>query len=62
VKILSEEEMKNYKVEEAEDGLIGLETIKKKMILIYVLCDIKMPKKWMVFVEVLESCSLKLKP
>ncbi|MCK0146929.1 sigma-54 dependent transcriptional regulator [Arenibacter sp. F26102] len=57
VKILSEEN-ENYKVEEAEDGLIGLETIKKDDFDL-VLCDIKMPK--MDGVEVLEAAR-KIKP
>jgi DNA-binding NtrC family response regulator len=57
VKILSEEN-ENYKVEEAEDGLIGLETIKKDDFDL-VLCDIKMPK--MDGVEVLQAVK-KIKP
>ena len=57
VKILSEEN-ENYKVEEAEDGLMGLETIKKDDFDL-VLCDIKMPK--MDGVEVLEAAR-KIKP
>lgn len=51
VKILSEEN-ESYKVEEAEDGLIGIEKIKKEDYDL-VLCDIKMPK--MDGVEVLEA-------
>lgn len=57
VKILSEESDK-YKVEEAEDGLSGIEKI-KKVDFDLVLCDIKMPK--MDGVEVLEAAK-KLKP
>ncbi|MDY2588401.1 sigma-54-dependent transcriptional regulator [Winogradskyella aquimaris] len=57
VKILSEEN-DNYKVEEAEDGLVGIEKIKKGDFDL-VLCDIKMPK--MDGVEVLEAVK-KLKP
>ena len=57
VKILSEEN-ENYKVEQAEDGLMGLETIKKDDFDL-VLCDIKMPK--MDGVEVLEAAR-KIKP
>lgn len=57
VKILSEEN-ENYKVEEAEDGLVGLESIKKDDFDL-VLCDIKMPK--MDGVEVLEAAR-KIKP
>jgi DNA-binding NtrC family response regulator len=57
VKILSEEN-ENYKVEEAEDGLAGLETIKKDDFDL-VLCDIKMPK--MDGVEVLQAVK-KIKP
>jgi len=57
VKILSEES-DNYKVEEAEDGLIGIEKIKKEDYDL-VLCDIKMPK--MDGVEVLEAVK-KIKP
>ncbi len=57
VKILSEES-DSYKVEEAEDGLKGLETIKNNDYDL-VLCDIKMPK--MDGVEVLEAAR-KIKP
>ncbi|NRA93478.1 MAG: sigma-54-dependent Fis family transcriptional regulator [Psychroserpens sp.] len=57
VKILSEES-DNYIVEEAEDGLKGIEMIKKEDYDL-VLCDIKMPK--MDGVEVLEA-SKKMKP
>ncbi|RAJ07489.1 sigma-54-dependent transcriptional regulator [Arenibacter echinorum] len=57
VKILSEEN-EDYKVEEAEDGLVGLETIKKDDFDL-VLCDIKMPK--MDGVEVLVAAR-KIKP
>ncbi len=57
VKILSEEN-DTYKVDEAEDGLKGLETIKNNDFDL-VLCDIKMPK--MDGVEVLEA-SKKIKP
>ncbi|MDO6604811.1 sigma-54-dependent transcriptional regulator [Arenibacter palladensis] len=57
VKILSEEN-ENYKVEEAEDGLMGLEAIKKDDFDL-VLCDIKMPK--MDGVEVLVAAR-KIKP
>jgi two-component system nitrogen regulation response regulator NtrX len=57
VKILSEENEK-YRVEEAEDGLAGLEKIKKEDYDL-VLCDIKMPK--MDGVEVLEAAR-KIKP
>lgn len=57
VKILSEES-DTYVVEEAEDGLIGIEKIKKKDYDL-ILCDIKMPK--MDGVEVLEAVK-KLKP
>ncbi|MEM9141446.1 MAG: sigma-54 dependent transcriptional regulator [Bacteroidota bacterium] len=57
VKILSEES-ETYRLEEAEDGLKGLETIKKNDFDL-VLCDIKMPK--MDGVEVLEAAR-KIKP
>lgn len=57
VKILSEEN-ESYKVEEAEDGLKGLEIIKNSDFDL-VLCDIKMPK--MDGVEVLEAAR-KIKP
>ena len=57
VKILSEENDK-YQVEEAEDGLVGVEKIKKDDYDL-VLCDIKMPK--MDGVEVLEAVK-KIKP
>jgi len=57
VKILSEEN-DTYKVFEAEDGLRGMETIKKDDFDL-VLCDIKMPK--MDGVEVLEAAK-KVKP
>lgn len=57
VKILSEES-DSYSVEEAEDGLKGLETIKNNDYDL-VLCDIKMPK--MDGVEVLEAAR-KIKP
>lgn len=57
VKILSEES-DSYIVEEAEDGLKGLETIKNNDYDL-VLCDIKMPK--MDGVEVLEAAR-KIKP
>lgn len=57
VKILSEES-DAYAVEEAEDGLAGIEKIKKKDYDL-VLCDIKMPK--MDGVEVLEAVK-KIKP
>ncbi|WP_422081261.1 sigma-54-dependent transcriptional regulator [Ulvibacterium sp.] len=57
VKILSEEN-DTYQVEEAEDGLKGLETIKNNDYDL-VLCDIKMPK--MDGVEVLEAAR-KIKP
>ena len=57
VKILSEEN-DNYQVEEAEDGLVGIEKIKKDDYDL-VLCDIKMPK--MDGVEVLEAVK-KIKP
>jgi len=57
VKILSEEN-EAYTVEEAEDGLVGIEKIKKEDYDL-VLCDIKMPK--MDGVEVLEAVK-KIKP
>ncbi len=57
VKILSEES-DTYQLEEAEDGLKGLEAIKKNDYDL-VLCDIKMPK--MDGVEVLEAAR-KIKP
>ena len=57
VKILSEEN-DTYEVEEAEDGLVGIEKIKKEDYDL-VLCDIKMPK--MDGVEVLEAVK-KIKP
>ncbi len=57
VKILSEEN-DSYQVFEAEDGLSGIEMIKKEDFDL-VLCDIKMPK--MDGVEVLEA-SKKIKP
>ena len=57
VKILSEES-KTYQLEEAEDGLKGLEMIKKTDYDL-VICDIKMPK--MDGVEVLEATK-KIKP
>ena len=57
VKILSEEN-ENYLVDEAEDGLRGMETIKNNDYDL-VLCDIKMPK--MDGVEVLEAAR-KIKP
>ncbi len=57
VKILSEEN-DTYQVEEAEDGLVGIEKIKKDDFDL-VLCDIKMPK--MDGVEVLEAVK-KIKP
>jgi len=57
VKILSEES-DTYQVEEAEDGLAGIEKIKKDDFDL-VLCDIKMPK--MDGVEVLEAVK-KIKP
>ncbi|MBZ9652059.1 sigma-54-dependent transcriptional regulator [Psychroflexus montanilacus] len=56
-KILLEEE-KNYKIDEAEDGLQGVELIKKNTYDL-VLCDIKMPK--MDGLEVLSACQ-KLQP
>ena len=57
IKILSEEN-DTYQVEEAEDGLIGIEKIKSEDYDL-VLCDIKMPK--MDGVEVLEAAR-KIKP
>lgn len=57
VKILSEEN-DTYQVEEAEDGLAGIDKIRKEDYDL-VLCDIKMPK--MDGVEVLEATK-KLKP
>lgn len=57
IKILSEEN-DTYSVEEAEDGLVGIEMIKKDDFDL-VLCDIKMPK--MDGVEVLEAVK-KIKP
>jgi len=57
VKILSEES-DTYQVDEAEDGLVGIEKIKKNDFDL-VLCDIKMPK--MDGVEVLEAVK-KIKP
>ncbi len=57
VKILSEEN-EAYQVDEAEDGLVGIEKIKKEDFDL-VLCDIKMPK--MDGVEVLEAVK-KIKP
>lgn len=57
VKILSEEN-DTYQVDEAEDGLAGIEKIKKDDFDL-VLCDIKMPK--MDGVEVLEAVK-KIKP
>ncbi|WP_228235382.1 sigma-54-dependent transcriptional regulator [Allomuricauda sp. M10] len=57
VKILAEES-DSYQVMEAEDGLQGIETIKKEDFDL-VLCDIKMPK--MDGVEVLEAAK-KIKP
>ena len=57
VKILTEES-KDYQLEEAQDGLEGMELLKKKDYDL-VLCDIKMPK--MDGVEVLEA-TMKIKP
>ncbi len=56
-KILSEEN-KEYAVTEAEDGLVGVELVKKQDFDL-ILCDIKMPK--MDGVEVLEAVK-KIKP
>ena len=56
-KILSEEN-DSYKVEEAEDGLQGIEKVKNEDYDL-ILCDIKMPK--MDGVEVLEAVK-KIKP
>ncbi|WP_291108302.1 sigma-54-dependent transcriptional regulator [Flavobacterium sp. UBA6195] len=56
-KILSEEN-DSYKVEEAEDGLLGIEKVKNEDYDL-ILCDIKMPK--MDGVEVLEAVK-KIKP
>ena len=56
-KILTEES-KDYLVEEAEDGLAGMEKIKEEDYDL-VLCDIKMPK--MDGIEVLEATK-KIKP
>ncbi|MCF6308065.1 MAG: sigma-54 dependent transcriptional regulator [Flavobacteriaceae bacterium] len=56
-RILSEEN-KDYLVSEAEDGLIGIELIKKENFDL-ILCDIKMPK--MDGIEVLEAVK-KIKP
>ncbi len=53
VKILTEEN-KEYEVDEAEDGLAGIDKIKKEEYDL-VLCDIKMPK--MDGVEVLEAAA-----
>lgn len=57
IKILTEEN-DTYEVEEAEDGLAGIEKIKKEDYDL-ILCDIKMPK--MDGVEVLEATK-KIKP
>ncbi|MDN3493474.1 sigma-54-dependent transcriptional regulator [Winogradskyella bathintestinalis] len=57
IKILSEEN-ETYQVEEAQDGLVGIEKIKKEDYDL-VLCDIKMPK--MDGIEVLEAVK-KVKP
>lgn len=56
-KILLEEEQ-NYTIDEAEDGLLGIDLIKKNTYDL-VLCDIKMPK--MDGLEVLSACQ-KLQP
>ena len=57
IKILSEEN-ESYQVEEAEDGLVGIEKVKNDDYDL-ILCDIKMPK--MDGVEVLEAVK-KIKP
>jgi len=57
VKILTEEN-KDYQVSETQDGLAGIEAIKKSDYDL-ILCDIKMPK--MDGVEVLEAVK-KIKP
>ena len=57
IKILSEEN-ESYQVEEAEDGLLGIEKVKNDDYDL-ILCDIKMPK--MDGVEVLEAVK-KIKP
>ena len=57
IKILSEEN-ESYQVEEAEDGLVGIEKVKNEDYDL-ILCDIKMPK--MDGVEVLEAVK-KIKP
>ena len=57
IKILSEEN-DSYQVEEAEDGLVGIEKVKNEDYDL-ILCDIKMPK--MDGVEVLEAVK-KIKP
>ena len=57
IKILSEES-ESYKVDEAEDGVVGFDKIKINDYDL-VLCDIKMPK--MDGVEVLEAVK-KIKP
>ncbi|WP_019038909.1 sigma-54-dependent transcriptional regulator [Psychroflexus tropicus] len=56
-KILLDEDQ-NYTIDEAEDGLLGVDMIKKKTYDL-VLCDIKMPK--MDGLEVLSACQ-KLQP